>query len=189
MIRLYRSVLFSIFLCLIFAGCSGTNITNNPLSDTKNEPVIESTENPVVADSSNIFDPETVKRGDIIAGMTVLNAKCVYFGSDLVSYLISFEGEFTVTGNLVIDLAGSGAYRIWYDDEQMGKLPYDPNRGNPYMEFTNEEAFKAAAGDMLNKITGENPSLPIKVQLSNFTYKYNNKGGMANTAQFVKIIN
>lgn len=147
-------------------------------------------ENPVVADSPNIFDPGTVRKGDIIAGMTVTNSESIYMNAKLASFYVNFEGEFTVTGNLLIDVAESGAYRITYNDEQRKKLPYVPNQGTYYIEFTNEEVFKTAAGDMLNKLTDKNPSLPtpIKIQLSNFTYNYNGKG-MPNTAQFVKIIN
>ena len=74
---------------------------------------------------NNIVLPELIKKGDVVAGLTVVDQWSNYHGGE---YSILFEGEFSITGTLIYN-AMEDAYFI--KTKELDRVPYVSRASSP----------------------------------------------------------
>jgi hypothetical protein len=74
---------------------------------------------------NNIVLPERIKKGDVVAGLTVVDQWSNYHGGE---YSILFEGEFTITGTLIY---GPMEDAYFIKTNELERVPYVARAGSP----------------------------------------------------------
>jgi uncharacterized protein YcfL len=137
---------------------------------------------------NNVFVPMSVKKGDIIAGLKVLEVeKEATAGKDeLYSYSVLFEGEFEVSGEVFWDNIEGQGYVIRVPKNQMVKLPHTTDdlismTNRYYILINNTDEFNKLVGRTVNQLS-EDTEMKIEASFSHYTYRHIEDKGVIHTA-------
>ncbi|MGM8215651.1 hypothetical protein ACLIA0_08740 [Bacillaceae bacterium W0354] len=147
------------------------------ISDTSN----------VLTEQFSIFSLENIKQGDSVAGLTVSNVTKEERDSNN-SYFIGFDGEFEVSGSVIINQVSGGKYAILVS-ENLHSIPHtinDYERGVVYFTISNSEALEEVMGEELKELDDFN-SVEINAVFRDFSYNYVPETDVSNSAEFIRL--
>ncbi|PKM50976.1 MAG: hypothetical protein CVV02_08555 [Firmicutes bacterium HGW-Firmicutes-7] len=130
------------------------------------------------SNQSTFYDPKLIEIADSILGLTVQDCIISQEGNEQ----ISFSGDFTVTGEVVINTVGGSDYVILCnDDEVRRKLPFsyswDQNftRRFPFILLDNQKKMDDIIDDTISKelLMDDGKRYKVTILCNNFDYGYN----------------
>lgn len=137
---------------------------------------------------SYIFDPETIKEGDIVSGLMVKDINRA--SPEKVD--IQFEGYFVITGKLVPNLIGGTM--LSFNSQELYKVPHSTyemkyyNGRGTYFHITNEQDVKKAISAKFENFKDETYHLHMTAVFSDFHYYYLPQTDVSSFARFEKIV-
>ncbi|MCD5323447.1 MULTISPECIES: hypothetical protein [Pontibacillus] len=137
--------------------------------------------------SSGLFSPESIEKGDQVAGLTV-TSKEVDTESPSTAYFIDFEGQFTGKGNLALNEMGDDKY-IFIINEDLNNVPHvqgNADKQEVYLHFENEQELEKALGEKATNLElGE--TAKVSVVLEQYSFNYAEGTDRSNYARFVEL--
>lgn len=136
----------------------------------------------------NMFNPYNLKVGDKIGNFTVRN-----LSTDDGTENVSFEGSFTVTGELVTNIIGGSAFSIILKKNEFNKIPYSIRQiddNGMFFDVTNsEDEITSLLGKSYIEPEGGNEfKITITAVFSEYNYRFRAQTDMASRAKLVKLV-
>ena len=136
----------------------------------------------------NMFNPFNLKVSDKVGSFTV---KSVNINSGLEN--VSFEGSFSVTGDLITNIMGSSDFSIIVSKNEFYKLPYSIHQIDNdaiCIDINNskDEIISALGGIYKEPEGGNEFKINVRATFSEYNYRFKDETDIASRAKLLNII-